>query len=110
MTWANEKEIGVHRLGFRAQGRGASNFRGVQGIQEGACQVLCLISGCTLFPLSPLRLLITANIVPSSSILVALMMEVIRSSETLILTRVTRHNNSDDGIFIVTGVDVSNLT
>jgi hypothetical protein len=33
--------------------------------------------------------LVTANVVPSSSILVTLMMEAIRSSETLVLTRAT---------------------
>jgi hypothetical protein len=43
-------------------------------------------------------LLVTANIVPSSPILVTLMMEEIRSSETLVLTRVTWHNIPEDGI------------
>jgi hypothetical protein len=38
------------------------------------------------------RLLVTANVVPSLPILVTLMMEAIRSSETLVLTRATRHN------------------
>jgi hypothetical protein len=36
------------------------------------------------------RLLVTANIVSSSPILVTLMMEAIRSSETLVLIRTTR--------------------
>jgi hypothetical protein len=36
-----------------------------------------------------LRLLVTANLVPSSSILITLMMEAIRSSETSVLTRGT---------------------
>jgi hypothetical protein len=43
------------------------------------------------------RLLVTAN-VPSSMILVALMMEAIRSSETSVLTRATRHKIPEDGV------------
>jgi hypothetical protein len=43
------------------------------------------------------RLLVTAN-VPSSLLLVTLMMEALRSSETLIPKRATRHNISEDGI------------
>jgi hypothetical protein len=39
-----------------------------------------------------------ANVVPSSSILVKLMMEAIRSSETLVLTRVIRRTIREDGI------------
>jgi hypothetical protein len=40
----------------------------------------------------------TANVVPSSPILVTLMMDVIRSSETSVLITVTQHNIPDDGI------------
>jgi hypothetical protein len=43
-------------------------------------------------------LLITANVVPSSSIIVTLMMEGIHSSETLVLTRATQRNAPEDGI------------
>jgi hypothetical protein len=47
---------------------------------------------------SVLRLLITADVVPSSPILIILMMEAIRSSETSILTRAARHNIREDDI------------
>jgi hypothetical protein len=45
-----------------------------------------------------LLLLVTANGVPSPPILVTLMIGTIRSSETSILTRGTRHNIPEDGI------------
>jgi ABC-type uncharacterized transport system permease subunit len=41
------------------------------------------------------------TVVPSSPIVVTLMMEAILSSETSVLTRATRHNTSDDGILVV---------
>jgi hypothetical protein len=47
---------------------------------------------------SALRLLVTANVVPSSSILLTLMMETILSSETSVPTRVTPRNIAEDGI------------
>jgi hypothetical protein len=44
------------------------------------------------------RLLVTANVVPSSPILVAMMMEAVSSSETSVLTRATRRNVPEDTI------------
>jgi hypothetical protein len=43
-----------------------------------------------------LWLLVTANVVRNSPILVTLMMEAIHSSETSVLTRATRHHKPED--------------
>jgi hypothetical protein len=44
------------------------------------------------------RLLVMANVVPSSPILVTLMMEGLSTSETSVLTRATRRNITENGI------------
>jgi hypothetical protein len=44
------------------------------------------------------RLLVTANAVPSSPIIVTMMMEALHSSETSVLTRATWHNIPEEGI------------
>jgi hypothetical protein len=55
-------------------------------------------------------LLVTDNVVPSSPILVTLMMQAIRSSETSVLTRVTKLTSQKTAFLIVTAVKTSNLT
>jgi hypothetical protein len=51
---------------------------------------------------SVLPLLVTANVVPSSPIIVTLMMEVICFSETSVLTVATLRNIAEDGILLIT--------
>jgi hypothetical protein len=60
--------------------------------------------------LTVLQLLVTANVVPSSLILLALIMEVIPFSETSVLTRATRATYQETTFLIVTAIKTSNLT
>jgi hypothetical protein len=53
---------------------------------------------------------VTADSVPSSLILVTLMMEAIHSSKMWVLTSATWHNIPEDGILHSTAVKTSNLT
>jgi hypothetical protein len=53
------------------------------------------------------RLLVTANVVPSSQIFVTLLMEALSTSETSVFTRATFQKTA---FFIVTAVKTSNLT
>jgi hypothetical protein len=59
---------------------------------------VALIITDKVFIRSMLRLLVTANILPMSPILVTPMIEALRSSETSVLTRATWLNITEDGI------------
>jgi hypothetical protein len=60
-------------------------------------RTLAVTSNYKVFPHSVGRLLVMANI-PSSPILVTPMVEELRSSETSVLTRATRHDILEDSI------------
>jgi hypothetical protein len=60
--------------------------------------VVVVVYSITVFLRSMRRLLVIANVVPSSPILVTPMMEALRSAETSVLTRPTQRNIPEDGI------------
>jgi hypothetical protein len=60
--------------------------------------MLCHVALVIVFLCGVRWLLFTANIVPSSPILVTLMMELLRSSKTLVLKIATWHNIPEGGI------------
>jgi hypothetical protein len=77
----------------------AEKTTGLQSVQwRNFSRVISIIEECRLFLRSVRRLLVTANVVPSSPILVTLMMEALRSPETSVLIGATRRNTPEDGI------------
>jgi hypothetical protein len=71
----------------------------------GSCKNQLLLA----FRLSALRLLVIANVVPSSPILTTIMTEVICCSETSVLRRATPSNSPGDGIIHSHRSETSNL-
>jgi hypothetical protein len=55
--------------------------------------VECIASVIRVAILGVLRLLVTANVIPSSQILITLVTEAIRFSEKSVVTRATRHSS-----------------
>jgi hypothetical protein len=76
--------------------RSVSNIRVTRISELGT--TLAITSNRRILPRSMLLLLVTANVIPSSLILITLMMEALSSFETSVLIRATRRNIPEDTI------------
>jgi hypothetical protein len=76
----------------------ASIYRVTRVGELGTALAITSSRSAHVFPLIGLQLLVTASDVPRLLILVALMMEVIISSQTSVLTRTKWSNTPEDGI------------
>jgi hypothetical protein len=79
------------------------NIRARNYLETSCSSIACVLSNDTyrnesIYRVENSRLLVKANVVPSSAILVILMMEELGSSETFVFKRATRRNNTEDDI------------